>query len=107
MVSLTPTDAPTHLLPGHAGVRAGVVRPLTNDQAVLGGIITTLSHRGVTGKGRGLGQLPTLTAVSSTIRIQGAALPAAVALSIIVDFVDCFRSAVTPASTSAQVPAHE
>ena len=72
MVTLTMTDAPTHGLPGHADVGAGVVGPLTNDQAVLVGIIT----RGVTG--RRLGQLPTLTADSITIGVQGAALPAAV-----------------------------
>ena len=35
MVSLTMTDTPAHGLPVHAGVRAGVVGVLTNDQAVL------------------------------------------------------------------------
>ena len=60
MVTLTMTDAPTHGLPGHAGVGAGVVGLVTNVQAVLVGIITT--HRDVTRRGHG--QLPTLTAVS-------------------------------------------
>ena len=60
MVSLTVTEAPTHGLPVHAGVGAGVVGLLTNVQAVLVGIITPLCD--VTGRGHG--ELPTLTAVS-------------------------------------------
>ena len=35
MVSLTPAEAPTHLLPGHAGVGAGVVRLVTDVLTVL------------------------------------------------------------------------
>ena len=35
MVFLTPADALTHLLPGHAGVGAGVAGPTTNVLAVL------------------------------------------------------------------------
>ena len=35
MFSLTLTEAPTHLLPGHAGVGAGVVGLATNVLAVL------------------------------------------------------------------------
>ena len=35
MVSLTPADAPTHLLPGHTGVGAGVVGLVTDVLAVL------------------------------------------------------------------------
>ena len=35
MVSLTPADAPTHLIPGHAGVRAGVVGLAIKVLAVL------------------------------------------------------------------------
>ena len=35
IVSLTPAEAPTHLLPGHAGVGAGVVGLATNVLAVL------------------------------------------------------------------------
>ena len=89
MVSLTPADAPTHLLPGYAGIGAGVVGLLTNVQAVLVGIITPPSD--VTG--RGLGQLPTLSADSTTIRVKGAALPAAVIITI--EGSDPVRSAVT------------
>ena len=88
MVSLTITDAPTHGLPGHAGVGAGVVGLATNVQAVLVRIITP--HRDVTE--RGLGQLPTFTADSLTIQAQGAALPAAV---LIIEGIDSVRSAVT------------
>ena len=105
MVTLTVTDAPTHGLPGHAGVGASVVGLLTNVLAVLVGIIALHSHRGVTG--RGLGQLPTLTADSILIRVQGAALPAAVV--IIKDGLDCVGSAVTfvPILVDALIPAHE
>ena len=35
MVSLTPAEAPTHLLPGHAGVGAGIVGLASNVLAVL------------------------------------------------------------------------
>ena len=35
IVSLTPADALTHVLPGYAGVGAGVVCLATNDQTVL------------------------------------------------------------------------
>ena len=51
MVSFTMTDAPAHGLPGHASVWAGVVRHGTKEQAVLIGIITLHSCRGVTGRG--------------------------------------------------------
>ena len=108
MVSLTMTDAPTHGLPGHAGVGAGVVGLVTNVQAVLVGIITL--HCGVTV--RGYGQLPTFSAVSPKITVQGAALPAAVGLIIQAgsDFVRSasrVRSAVTPVSPAdALIPAH-
>ena len=57
MVSLTPADAPTHLLPGHARVGAGVVGLLTNVLAVLVGVITPWLYCGVTGRGHG--HLPT------------------------------------------------
>ena len=101
MVSLTMTDASTHGLPGHAGVGAGVVGLATNVLAVLVGIITT--HRDVTL--RGLGQPPTLSAASSTIRVQGAALPTAVWL-IIKEGIESVRSAVTVVSLNALIPAH-
>ena len=103
MVSLTMTDAPTHGLPGHAGVGAGVVGLFTNDQAVLVGIITP--HRDVTW--RRLGQLPTLSAASITTRVQGAALPAAVG-RIIREGIDSVRSAVTVVllPVEALIPAH-
>ena len=101
MVSLTMTDAPTHGLPGHAGVGAGVVGLVTNVQAVLVGIITT--HRDVTE--RGLGQLPTFTAAYITIRVQGAALPAAVGAKI-KEGIDSVRSAVTVTPVVARIPAH-
>ena len=84
MVSLTPADAPTHLLPGHAGVGAGVVGPASNVLAVLVGVITLLPrYRGVTGKGQG--QLPTLIAESISLP-SVAALPgleAAVLISVV------------------------
>ena len=89
MVTLTMTDAPTHGLPGHAGVGAGVVGLMADVLAVLVGIITP--HRCVTRRGHG--QLPTLSADSTTIFVQGAALPAAVLIIIIVG-LDCVRSAV-------------
>ena len=83
-VSLTMTDSPAHGLPGHACVWAGVVGLVTNDQAVLIGVITMQSHCTVTR--RGLGQLPTsaadsiLTSSSST-SLQGAVLRAAVLIT--------------------------
>ena len=102
MVTLTMTDAPTHGLPGHAGVGTCVVRLVTNVLAVLVGIITP--HRDVTG--RGLGQLPTLSAAYITIRAQGAALPAAVLITIVGP--DYVRSAVTVGllHIEALIPAH-
>ena len=60
MISLTPAEAPTHLLPGHAGVGAGVLRHVANILTVLVGVITSRPYRGVTG--RGLGKLPTFIA---------------------------------------------
>ena len=63
-VSLTPADTLTHLLLGHAGVRAGVVGLETNVQAVLVGVMTHRPHRGVTWSGHGLS--PTLTADNRT-----------------------------------------
>ena len=96
MVSLTPADAPTHLLPGHAGVIAGVVGRVTNELAVLVGVITPRPRRGVTC--RGLGHLPTFIAVSITIRVRGAALPgleAAVLIRVVGVEVVSVRSAVT------------
>ena len=53
MVSLTLADTLTHLIPGHAGVMAGVVGLMTNVLAVLVGVITLRPHRSVTGRGLG------------------------------------------------------
>ena len=93
MISLTMTDAPTHGLPGHAGVGAGVVGLVTNGQTVLVRIIATHSHCGVTW--RGLGQLPTFSI-----------FPAAVVFIIVgIDF--SVRSAVTGSTPAyALIPAH-
>ena len=124
MVTLAMTDAPTHGLPGHTGFGAGVVGLVTNDQAVLVGIIATHSHRGVTGRGHG--QLPTLSAVSfnpfaplpfmniadRNISAQGAAFPAAVNIIFVViegpegvsDIVSSAVTVVIPAD--AQIPTH-
>ena len=110
MVSLTPADAPTHLLPGHAGVGAGVVGLVTNVLAVLVGVITPWPHRGVTG--RGLGQLPTFTAASPTITICAAAaglpgLEAAVLISGVGPELASVRSAETEVTQpDAQITAH-
>ena len=90
MVSLTPADAPTHLLPRHAGVGAGVVGLATNVLAVLVGVITSRPHRGVTGRGHR--HIPTATADS----ISGAAftrVKAAVLISV--ERIKPFRSAGT------------
>ena len=109
MVSLTPADAPTHLLPGHAGVGAGVVGLLTNVLAVFVGVITLRPHLGVTG--RGLGQLLTFTAMSKTILVCDAGLPRLKAAVLITGShmeVVSVRSAVTAANQpDALIPAHD
>ena len=110
LVPLTPAEALTHFLPGHAGVIAGVVGLVTNVLAVLIGVITLRLHRGVTS--RGLGQLPTFTALSSTqCPDPGTGLPgidAAVLICVGLEGVsETVRSAVTGVTRpDAQIPAH-
>ena len=108
MVSLTPAVTPTHLLPGHAGVGAGIVGLVTNVLAVLICVITSRPHRGVTG--RGYGQLPTFIAASITTRVSGAGLPRLEAAVLIIKVgpdVVSVRSAVTVViSPDALIPAH-
>ena len=111
MVSLTPAEALTHLLPGHAGVGAGVVGLLTNVLAVLVWVITSRPHRGVTG--RGDGQLLTFTAAYSTmiIWVSGAGLPRLEATVHIIDVgpepVSVRSVTVTPViPLNALIPAH-
>ena len=103
MVSLTPAETLTHLLPGHADVAAGVVGPETNVLAVLVGVKTPRPHRGVTGRGHG--QLPTFTAASMTIRVPGAGIPGLEAALLIIG--GGTRSAVTVVTQpDALIPAH-
>ena len=103
MVSLTPADAPTHLLPGHAGVIAGVVGRVTNELAVLVGVITLRPRRGVTC--RGLGHLPTFTADSTTIPVSCAAITRIeAALLIIVSGVGPEPVSVRSAGTEVTPP---
>ena len=105
MVSLTQAEAPTHLLPGHAGVGAGVVGLWTNVLAVLVRIITSRHRRGVTG--RGLGHLLTFTAAWNTTRVSGAGIPGLEATVHIRGVgLDVARSAVTPNPADALIPAH-
>ena len=103
-VSLTPADALTHLLPGHAGVGAGVVRLLTKVHAVLIGVITSRPHRGVTGKGHR--QLPTfITDMVCGAGVTG--LEAAVLIRVVGPDAVSARSAVTPVILpDACIPAH-
>ena len=103
MVPLTMTDTPTHGPPGHAGVRTSVVGLVTKVQAVLVGIKTPHSFRGVTV--RELGLRPTLPAESIIVTVQRAALTAAVL--IVRAGQDYVRSAVTVSiPADALIPAH-
>ena len=110
MVSLTPAEALTHLLPGHAGVGAGVVGLVTNVYAVLVGVITSRPRGGVTG--RGLGHPLTFTADYITIQVSGAGLPGIKAALLIFIIVVVVGVAVVAAVTyvilpdNALIPAH-
>ena len=107
MISLTMADAPTHVLPGHAGVGAGVVGLVPNVLAVLVGVITPRSRRGVAGRGHG--QRPTFFADSITIRVRVAALPwLEAAVPIIIVGLEPVSSAIAVDSPQADalIPAH-
>ena len=107
MVSLTPADAQTHLVPGHAGVGAGVVGLASNVLAMFVGVITPRPFRGFTGRGHGLP--PTFNAYSILI-VHVAGLPgleAALLISGVWVEVVVVSSAVTGVTPSdALIPAH-
>ena len=106
MVSLTPADSPTHLLPGHAGVGAGVVGLATNVLAVLVGVVTSHSGRTITRSGNG--QHRTLNAHSINRFLVTASPWRKAALHILIERLYCVRSAVTwKTLIEAQIPAHD